>query len=120
MHSLDLGPEEVREALSPKNFPKRHVFLITVDGDIFVNDIDLGWMVFRRPKGMIHKDWCRALRAAVSSMQHHLLVAKTIHDSFRDATVLVFEKGTCPICQRPASPESYPYCCELHRERSSD
>lgn len=122
MHHLDLGPEEVRAALDPKNFPKRHVFLVTTDGDIFVCDIDFGWMVFRRPGHVSNRAWCEALRAAISSMQHHLLVAKTIHDALREiegtGTVLVFEEGNCPSCQAPSDPANYPHCSELHRRRS--
>lgn len=131
MHSLDLGPEEVREALDPKNFPKRHVFLITMDGDIFVCDIDLGWMVFRRQKTNTRKEWSVALRAAISSMQYHMIRAKAVYDELKNpgtedpepedvAKVLVFEKGSCPTCGADSDPEHYPFCCELHRKKGHD
>lgn len=131
MKTLVLGPEEVRVALDPKNYPKRHVFVVSVDGDIICCDVDEGWMIFKRPSGLRNKEWCVAVRAALSSMQHHLLVAKSIHDDLREttepdiknplsgpATVLVYEKGLCPSCMEPSDPASFPYCCELHRRRA--
>ena len=130
MKTLVLGPEEVREALDPKNHPKRHVFLVSVDGDIICCDVDEGWLLFKRPQGVKNRKWCEAIRAAISSMQHHILVAKSIHDDLRETTepegralpepakVLVYEKGKCPTCLEPSDPASYPYCCELHRRRA--
>lgn len=86
MKTLVLGPEEVREALDPKNFPKRHVFIISIDGDIICCDVDQGWILYRRPPGLRNREWCGALRFAIDSMQHHLLVAKSIHDDLRETT----------------------------------
>ena len=130
MKSIVLGPEQVREALDPKNYPKRHIFLVSIDGDIYCCDLDEGWLVFRKPQNVTYRDWCVALRGAISSMQHYILVAKSIHDELREmpegattyeppsTNVLVFEKGRCPVCAHESDPDSYPYCCELHRRRS--
>lgn len=132
MKTLVLGPEEVREALDPKKHPKRHVFLVSIDGDIICCDVDEGWLLFKRPVGLKNKQWCVSIRAAISAMQHHLLVAKSIHDELKETTepeakalpstepakVLVFVKGSCPECDRESDPGSYPYCSEFHRRTS--
>lgn len=132
MKTLVLGPEEVREALDPKKYPKRHVFLVSIDGDIICCDVDEGWLIFKRPESLRNRQWCEAIKAAISAMQHHILVAKSIHDDIRETTepdghaptpmqlakVLVFEKGHCPSCGELSDPGSYPYCCDLHRRKA--
>jgi hypothetical protein len=120
MKTLVLGPDAVREALDPRRYPKRHVFLVSVDGAIICCDVDAGWITFQRPTGLTHKEWCVAIKAAISSMQHHLLVAKSIHDDIRDSTDrgVVPPVGECPECGGPSDVESAPYCSEFHRRCS--
>lgn len=120
MKTLVLGPEEVREALDPKKYPKRHVFLVSVDGSIICCDVDAGWLMFQRPTGITNKEWCVALQAALSTMKHHLLVAKSIHADIRDSTEreVVLPVGGCPECGGESDPESTPYCSEFHRRCS--
>jgi hypothetical protein len=124
MKTLVLGPEEVRAALDPKNYPKRHVFLVAIDGSIICCDLDDGWLMFQRPENVKNRDWCVAIRGAISSMNHHLLVAKSIHDDVRETTEPDFKipivtlEGRCPVCMEPSDPDSKPYCCELHRRKA--
>jgi hypothetical protein len=127
MKTLELGPEEVRAALDPTEYPKRQVFLVTAEGTVICSDVEEGWIAFTRPKGVRNKAWCMALKAAISSMQFHLLAAKSIHDEMWEVTepevhihrfdppkVFVNEEGSCPVCKKPSNAGRYPYCCEEH------
>lgn len=86
MKNLVLGPEDVREALNPQNFPKRHVFMVTLEGDILCCDVDEGWLAFRRPRGLTNRQWAKAVRAAVDALNHQALVARSIHDDIEERT----------------------------------
>ena len=86
MKTLVLGPEEVREALDPRTNPKRHVFLVTLEGDIICCDVDSGWIAFRRPRGLRNREWAVAVKAAVEAINHHAVVARSIHDDICERT----------------------------------
>ena len=126
MLALLLDPDEAREALDPKKYPKRHVFLVSVEGDIICCDLDEGWIRITKPPEIQNLEWCAVLKAAISHMQHYTILAKLIHDNLRETSeavpkpqpsVMVFEKGNCPVCTLIADPEFYPYCSEAHRIR---
>ncbi len=86
MKTLVLGPDAVREALNPYLFPRRQVFLVTLDGDIVCCDLDEGWMVFKRPPGFLHKEWARAVEGAVIALTQQAMSARAIHDDIEDRT----------------------------------
>lgn len=127
MKSIVYSPEEVKAALEPTRNPKRHVFLITTAGDIICCDVDSGWIRFVRPESCTLREWGMALKSAITAMQHHLKVAKSIHDDFMDTTqpniqfarlqpsVIVNAEGTCPACGSPSDSNVYPYCEEHGR-----
>lgn len=86
MKTLVLGPDAVREALNPYLFPRRQVFLVTLDGDILCCDLDEGWMSFKRPRALRHKEWARAVEAAVLALTYQAMAARAIHDDIEDRT----------------------------------
>lgn len=86
MKTLVLGPEEVRVALDPTTNPKRHVFLVTPEGDILCCDLDYGWVVFRRPRGLTNRQWGGAITSAVKSLKHHSMVASAIQEDIEERT----------------------------------
>lgn len=128
MRTLVLGPDDVREALDPRNHPKRHVFLVSVEGDVICCDLDGGWVRFTKPPHIRHKDWSTVLKAAISHMQHYIFLTKNIHDNLLEdteprpipANIFVHEKGSCPKCGEQADPGMYPYCSEAHKLQSPD
>ncbi len=86
MKTLVLGPDEVREALNPVLHPRRQVFLVNLDGDIFCCDLDDGWVRFKRPVGLQHRKWATAVKAAVDALSLQLETARAVHSDLVERT----------------------------------
>ena len=72
MKTLVLDPEEVRAALDQKEHPRRCVWVVSMHGEIIVNDLDTGWVSFIPARGVTNKQWATAIKSAVASLQSKL------------------------------------------------
>lgn len=86
MKTLVLDPDIARAVLDLNEHPRRCVWIVTLRGEIIVNDLDEGWLRLVPDEGVRDRDWARAIKAAVQNLQHKLDSSLAIYYRFLEAT----------------------------------